>query len=95
MVVGTVFDSGKTYDIRVCRAQSRSSLVYSSKSHKIDISFLDSEILSDDSHFLLKYEGKSFHSLSTTSQEKRLISFILRLYNFDVLLLLVLESSIL
>ena len=80
-------DGGKISDIRVCRAQSRSSLVYSSKSHKIDISFLESEILSDDSHFLLKYEGKSFHGLSTTSEEKRLIRFILRLYNLDVFLL--------
>ena len=87
MVVGTVFDGGKTSDIRVCRAQSRSSLVYSSKSHKIDISFLESEILSDDSHFLLKYEGKSFLILSTTSEEKRLICFILLLYNLDVFLI--------
>ena len=82
-----MFDGGKTSDIRVCRAQSRSSLVYSSKSHKIDLSFLESEILSDDSHFLLKYEGKSFLILSTTSEEKRLICFILLLYNLDVFLI--------
>ena len=82
-----MFDGGKTSDIRVCRAQSRSSLVYSSKNHKIDISFLESEILSDDSHFLLKYEGKSFHSLNTTSEEKRLMCFILLLSNLDVFLI--------
>ena len=58
MVVGTVLDGGRMSDIRVCRAQARSSMIYSSQSHKIDISFLDSEVMSDDSHFLLKYKGK-------------------------------------
>ena len=57
IVVGTVVERDKTSDIRVCRARSRSSLVFSSNTHKINIRFHDSEIVSSEAHFLLKYEG--------------------------------------
>ena len=53
----------KTSDIRVCRARSRSSLVFSSNTHKINIRFHDSEIISSEAHFLLKYEGTSMLSI--------------------------------
>ncbi len=58
VVVGTVRDLGKTLDIRVCRERTRTALVYTSASHQIDVSFLDSEILDEESEFLIKYEGE-------------------------------------
>ena len=63
IVVGTVVERDRTSDIRVCRARSRSSLVFSSKTHKINIRFHDSEITNSETHFLLKYEGTSVLSI--------------------------------
>ena len=63
IVVGTVVERDKTSDIRVCRARSRSSLVFSSTTHKINIRFHDSEMVNSEAHFLLKYEGTSMLSI--------------------------------